>query len=57
MSLLEILLQDYFDMFGEKYPLMFPSDKTEDEIVDDIRQCLINETRAPQPEYEGDLDY
>ena len=51
------LLKDYYEMFGENYPLMITATVSADEVIEDIRKCLINGERAKPMELEAGLDY
>lgn len=51
------LLKDYYEMFGEDYPLMITAMDSEDEVIEAIRNCLINGKRAEPMELEAGLDY
>ena len=57
MGRLDTLLDVYFKEFGENYPLMIPSDKTDEEIIAGIKNCLENGEPAEKPKYEADVDY
>lgn len=51
------LLKEYFDTFGQNYPLMITSDVEEDEIIRDIIACIENGEPAKPTEYEEGLIY
>lgn len=57
MGRLDTLLDVYFKEFGENYPLAVPSDKTDEEIIADIKNCLENGEPAEEPKYEAGCDY
>ena len=57
MGRLDTLLDVYFEEFGKNYPLGVPSDKTDEEIIADIKNCLENGEPAKEPIYEDGFDY
>lgn len=57
MGRLDTLLDVYFKEFGKSYPLVVASDKTDEEIIADIKNCLENGEPAEEPKYEADYDY
>lgn len=57
MGRLDTLLNVYFEEFGKNYPLSVPSDKTDEEIIADIKNCLENGEPAKEPIHEDGLDY
>ena len=57
MSELQMLMNEYREMFGENYPLSFPSDLSTEEVIEDIRRCIETNTKAEEPEYYPEYDY
>ena len=57
MTKLEKALQSYMDAFDENYPLVTSMEMSDDEIIDDIEQCIQAETPAESPTLEDDIDY
>lgn len=55
--MLEELLNEYFDMFGENYPLMMTSQLSEREVISDIQSCIETGKPAKPVEYEDGLIY
>lgn len=55
--MLDELLNEYYDRFGEDYPLMITATISADEVIEDIRKCLISGKRAKPMELEAGLDY
>lgn len=55
--MLDELLREYFDAFGEDYPIMITAMVSADEVIEDIRKCLINGKPATPMELEEGLDY
>lgn len=55
--MIEKALQRYYDVFGQNYPLMITSDKSEEEILEDINRCIASGEPAAEPEYEDDTVY
>ncbi|MBU5486871.1 hypothetical protein KQI77_01670 [Clostridium sp. MSJ-8] len=45
------------DCFNEKYPLVASMGMTDDEIIDDIEQCIKSRKLAETPTFEDDVDY
>lgn len=54
---LEEALNDYYEHFGENYPLMITGSVPVDEIIDDIEQCIEKNEKAEEPKYEDEADY
>lgn len=52
---LDRLLDMYFEKFGENYPLSIVDDRDDEEIADDIRECISNNTPAKEPETDEGL--
>lgn len=57
MTKLEKALQSYMDAFDENYPLVASMEMSDDEIIDDIEQCIQAGTPAEPPTLENDIDY
>lgn len=57
MTKLEKALQSYMDAFDENYPLVTSMEMSDDEIIDDIEQCIQAGTPAESPTLEDDIDY
>lgn len=57
MTKLEKALQSYIDAFDENYPLITSMEMSDDEIIDDIEQCIQAGTPAEPPILEDDIDY
>lgn len=55
--MLDELLNEYYERFGENYPLMITSMVSADEVIEDIRKCLINGKRAEPVELEDGFNY
>ena len=55
--MLEELLEEYYEKFGENYPLMITSMLSSEEIIDDIRACLESGKPAQPMELDPELDY
>jgi len=55
--MLDELLKEYYNTFGEDYPLMITEMITADEVIEDIRKCLISGKRAEPMELDAGLDY
>lgn len=55
--MLEKALNDYYEKFGENYPLFIGTDKTEEEIIDEIKTCISNNTLAKAPIFDENCDY
>lgn len=54
---LEKALNDYYEHFGENYPLGIARTMLEDEVVNDIEHCIESNEKAAEPKYEDDRDY
>lgn len=50
-------LQSYMNTFDENYPLVASMEMSDDEIIDDIEQCIQSGTPAEPPTLEDDIDY
>ena len=57
MGRLETLLDVYFEEFGKNYPLSIVGNKSTEEIIADIKNCLENGEPAEEPTFDKDLDY
>lgn len=51
------LLDEYFERFGENYPLVITSQVNFDEHAKRIRKCIDSGKKAPEPEYEAGAVY
>ena len=54
---LEKALQSYMNAFDKSYPLVASMEMSDDEIIDDIEQCIQSGTPAEPPTLEEDIDY
>lgn len=54
---LEKALQSYMNAFDESYPLVASMEMSDDEIIDDIEQCIQSGTPAETPTLEENIDY
>ena len=55
---LEVALDEYFDHFGENYPLSITgSIGDEEELIRTIRKCIEDDQPAPEPSYRDGCDY
>ena len=57
MKKLEKALKDYMDCFDENYPLIATMEMTDDEIIDDIEQCIQIGKPAEPPSVVADCYY
>lgn len=57
MGRLETLLDVYFKEFGKNYPLSIVGEKSNEEIIADIKDCIENGEPAKEPIYEEGCDY
>lgn len=57
MTNLEKSLQQYIEAFDENYPLINTMEMSDDEIIDDIEQCIQSGKIAEPPVFEEDIDY
>lgn len=57
MTEFEKALNDYYEHFGENYPLGITGTMLEDEVIDDIEHCIESNEKAVDPEYEDGADY
>lgn len=57
MTNLEKSLQQYIEAFDENYPLINTMEMSDDEIIDDIEQCIQSGKIAEPPVFEEDVDY
>lgn len=57
MTKLERALQEYMEVFNESYPLVVTMGMSDDEIIDDIEQCIQSGNPAEPPVFEEDVDY
>lgn len=57
MGRLETLLDVYFKEFGKNYPLSIVGEKSNEEIIADIKDCIENGEPAKEPIYEEGNDY
>lgn len=57
MTELEKALNAYYEHFNENYPLGITGAMSDDEIIDDIEQCIESNEKALEPEYNEDADY
>ena len=55
--MLEQMLNAYYEKFGENYPLMITATVDADEIIEDIVQCIENNTPATPMELDPEYDY
>ena len=53
----EKALQQYMEAFDENYPLVAIMGMFDDEIIDDIEQCIQSGKPAEPPAFEEDVDY
>lgn len=51
------LLDEYFERFGENYPLVITSQVSLSEHAKRIRKCLDSGRKAPEPKYEAGAVY
>jgi len=51
------LLDEYFDRFGENYPIVITSSVNFDDCAKQIRKCIESGKKAPAPEYEDKAVY
>ena len=54
---MESALKRYYDHFGENYPLLITSTKTDDEIIKEIDLCIKTNEKAGEPVFDDDSDY
>ena len=52
---LDKLLDIYFEKFGENYPLSIVDDRDDEEIANEIRECILNNTPAKEPESDENV--
>ena len=57
MAKLEKALQQYMETFDENYPLVVTIGMSDNEIIDDIEQCIQSGKLAEPPAFEEDIDY
>lgn len=57
MTRLEVLLNEYQKVFKKSYPLVITNNKTDDEMIKDIKNCILSGKPADDPVYEDDTDY
>ena len=57
MSKLDVVLNKYYERFGENYPLCISESRTTDEIISDVELCIETGDKAEMPSYEDDGDY
>lgn len=51
------LADEYFERFGENYPLVITSQTSLDEHAKKIRECIQSGKKAPEPKYVDGADY
>lgn len=54
---MEELLEQYFDVFGDNYPLTPTMQLSNDEIIASIKRCLETHTPAEPMDYDMAYDY
>lgn len=54
---LDRLLDEYFEKFGENYPLVITSMMTDEEIIKDVKKYLKKGKPKPEPKLDDDLIY
>ncbi|MBQ1771745.1 MAG: hypothetical protein II000_07370 [Clostridia bacterium] len=54
---LDNALDEYFDKFGENYPLVITSMMTNDEIIADINKYIKSGKPKPEPKLNKRYDY
>ena len=54
---IEKALQQYIEVFDENYPLVATMGMSDDEIIDEIEQCIQSGKTSEPPEFEEDVDY
>lgn len=57
MKNLDEALRIYYDHFGENYPLCITDEKSNKEIIEEIKDCIERNKVAEQPSYEEENDY
>ena len=54
---MEKALKEYYNHFGENYPLIIVENMTDDEIVQRINHCIETNQKEKEPDFEDDNDY
>lgn len=54
---MEVALERYYQHFGESYPLLITSTRTDEEVIDRINHCIETNQPEAEPEYEDGVDY
>ncbi len=54
---LDQALDEYFEKFGENYPLVITSMMTTDEIIADVRKYIAKGKPKPEPKYNSRYNY
>ena len=57
MSKLDVVLNKYYERFGENYPLCISESRTTDEIISDIEPGIETGDKAEELLYEEYVDY
>lgn len=57
MKTLDKALNLYYEHFGKNYPLCVTSNRSNEEIIEDIELCIDTDTEAERPNYDEDADY
>ncbi|MBQ6439342.1 MAG: hypothetical protein IJJ06_04265 [Mogibacterium sp.] len=55
--MLEKALEEYYEHFGQNYPLMITATVDSEAIIADIERCIATNTLAKEFEYEDGLIY
>ncbi len=54
---LETLLDEYYDVFDENYPLVITDTRSTEEICEDVQKCIDSGKRKKSPKLKKGLDY
>lgn len=57
MKTLDKALNLYYEHFGKNYPLCVTSNRSNEEIIEDIELCIDTDTEAERPNYDEYADY
>lgn len=55
--MLEKMLSEYREKFKKPYPLFISGDKTEKEIIEEIKRCINKGEEAKETDYVKGVDY
>lgn len=48
---------EYFELFGENYPLFFTDMRKTEDIIADIEECVKTKKKKEEPEINREYDY